>query len=203
MVIRMKKRELIRFLKEHPQKEISAAVLADFQFRILLKDDVNKEVEKVMDRMLPADRLAEDAEAAKAIEAVRTPEELLRIMRKPMAFSNLTITAKKALAMQDEAMPLIISQYRKTKHTIFIENAAKILSNADRKYTGKLLECYKDIWLPYAQALACLLFGYHGLIDTIPLQLSEYERFIRLYPDESYDQCPLMALSYLVKDIED
>lgn len=41
----MKKRELIKFLKEHPQKEMSVAALADFQFRILLKDDFNKEVE--------------------------------------------------------------------------------------------------------------------------------------------------------------
>ena len=199
----MKKRELIRFLKEHPQKEMSVAALADFQFRILLKDDLNKEVEKVSGRMLPAARLTEETETAKSIEAVQAPEELLRIMRKSMAFSNLTAMAKKALAMQDEAMPLIVSQYKKTRHTIFIENASKILSHADRKYTEELLVCYKDIWLPYAQALASLLFGYHGLIDTIPLQLSEYERFKRLYPDESYDQCPLIALSYLVDAMDE
>lgn len=199
----MTKRELIRFLEEHPQKGISVAALADFQFQMLLKEDFNKEFEKVSDRVLPADRLAEKAEAAKAIEAFQTSEDLLRIMRKSMTHSNLTAMAKKALEMQDEAMPLIISRYRKTKHTIFIENASKILSNADRKYTKELLECYKDIWLPYAQALACLLFGYHGLVDTIPLLLSEYERFKRLYPDESYDQCALMALSYLVDDITD
>ena len=199
----MKKRDLIRFLKEHPQKELSVAALADFQFRILLKEDFNKEVEKVSDRMLPAERLMEEAETAKSIEAVQTPEELLRIMRKSMAFSNLTAMVKKALAIQDEAMPLIIGQYKKTRHTIFIENASKILSHADRKYTEELLACYKDIWLPYAQALACLLFGYHGFVDTIPLQLSEQERFKRLYPAESYDQCPLMALSYLVDEMED
>ena len=199
----MNKRELVRFLKEHPQKEMSVAALADFQFRILLQDDLNKEVKKVLDRMLPTARLTEEAETAKSIEAVQTPEKLLRIMRKPMVFSNLTAMVKKALAMQDEAMPLIISQYKKTRHTVFIENASKILSHADRKYTEEMLACYKDIWFPYAQALACLLFGYHGLVDTIPLQLSEYERFKRLYPDESYDQCPLMALSYLVDDIKD
>ena len=118
-------------------------------------------------------------------------------------FSNSTILARKALSMQDEAMPLIVSRYRRTKHTIFIENASKLLSCADRRYTENLLACYKDIWLPYAQSLACLLFGYHGLVDTIPLQLSEYERFRRLYPDETYDQCPLMALGYLVDDMDE
>ena len=199
----MKKRELLKFLKEHPQKEMSVAALADFQFQILMKEDLNKEVDKISNRMLPANRLTEETETANAIEAVQTPEELLQIMRKSMVFSNLTAMAKKAFAMQEEAMPLIISRYRKTKHIIFIENASKILSNADRKYTEELLECYKDIWLPYAQALGCLLFGYHGLVDTIPLQLSEYERFKRLYPDETYDQCPLLALSYLVDDIKD
>lgn len=199
----MTKRQLNKFLREHPQKKMSVAVLSDFQFRILLKEDFNKEIEKASDRLLSADRLADEAEIARAIEAVQTPEELLQLMRKTVAFSNLTMLAKKALSMQDEAMPLIISRYRKTKHTVFIENASKILSGADRKYTEALLVCYKDIWLPYAQALACLLFGYHGLVDTIPLQLSEYERFRRVYPDETYDQCPLMALSYLVEDLED
>ena len=66
----MKKRELIRFLKEHPQKEMSVAALADFQFRILLKDDLNKEVEKVSGRMLPAARLTEE----------RITESVLRIL---------------------------------------------------------------------------------------------------------------------------
>lgn len=112
----MKKRELIKFLKEHPQKEMSVAALADFQFRILLKDDFNKEVEKFSDRMLPAERLKEIAETAKSIEAVQTPEELLQIMLKSMTFSNLTTMAKKALAMQDEAMPPIVNRYKDSKH---------------------------------------------------------------------------------------
>lgn len=123
----MKKRELIKFLKEHPQKEVSVAALADFQFRILLKDDFNKEVEKFSDRMLPAERLKEIAETAKSIEAVQTPEELLQIMRKSMTFSNLTTMAKKALAMQDEAMPPIVNRYKDSKHAFFIENASKSL----------------------------------------------------------------------------
>ncbi len=178
------------------------AALADFQFRILMKEDFNKEVEKVSDRLLPANRLTEETEAAKAIKAVQTPEELLQIMRKSMAFSNLTATAKKTLAMQEEAMPLIISRYKKTKHTIFIENASKILSNADRKYTEELTDCCKDIWLPYAWAPGCLLFGYHGLVDIIPLQFPEYEHFKRLYQDETHDQCPLPALSCLADDFK-
>ena len=38
----MNKRELVRFLKEHPQKEMSVAALADFQFQILLQDDLKR-----------------------------------------------------------------------------------------------------------------------------------------------------------------
>ncbi len=84
----MNKRELGRFLKEHPQKEISVAALADFQFRILLKDDINREVKKVSDRMLSAKRVAEEEEIAKAIETAITPEDLLLQMRKVVVFNN-------------------------------------------------------------------------------------------------------------------
>ncbi len=199
----MNKRELGRFLKEHPQKEMSIAALADFQFRILLKDDLNHEIEKISGRMLSADRVTEKEETAKAIEAIITPEDLMLQMRKVVVFSNMNALAKKALEMQDEALPLIVNRYKKTRHTVFIENASRILSCADKKYTEELRASYKDIWLPYAQALVCLLFGYHGFVDTIPLLLSEYERFGRLYPDETYDQCPLMALGYLVDDMKE
>lgn len=199
----MNKRELERFLKEHPQKEISVAAFADFQFQILLNDDLNHEIEKVSDRMLSADRVAEEEEIAKAIETVITPEDLMQQMRKAVVFTNMTALVRKALEMQDEALPLIVNRYKKTRHTVFIENASKILSCADKKYTEELRVSYKDIWLPYAQALVCLLFGYHGFVDTIPLLLSEYERFRRLYPDETYDQCPLTALGYLVDDMKE
>ncbi len=117
--------------------------------------------------------------------------------------TNMTALVKKALEMQDEALPLIVNRYKKTRHKVFIGNASKILSCADKKYTEKLRANYKDIRLPYAQALVCLLFGYHGFVDAIPLLLSEYERFGRLYPDGTYNQCPLLALGYLVDDMKE
>ena len=199
----MTTRELKKFLRDHPPKNgISVADLADFQFRILLLDNLNNEMDGISSRMLTPERLAEGKEAEKRIAAITTPEEILREMRKSHTLSNLASLAKKALQMQDEVMQLILDTYRKTRHTIFTENASKLLANADTKYTEELVGCYKDIWHPYAQSLACLLFGYHGFMDTIPLLLSEYDRFKRLYPDETYDQCPLKALGYLVDKAE-
>ena len=193
----MNKSELRNFLNKHPLKELSIASLSDFKFRILLNDDFNNEVGKMTGGLMPTERLAEEKETAKAIEAIRTPEDLMLQMRKPAEFSNMTALVKKALEMEDDALPLIVARYRKAKHEFFIENASRIFSRADKKYVEELRDCYKDIWHPHAQALACLLFGYLKLIDTIPLLLSEYERFRRLYPDETYDQCPLLALEYL------
>jgi len=63
-----------------------------------------------------------------------------------------------------------------------------------------LREMYNEIRYPFAQASACLVFGMQGMEEEMPFLLSEYERFQRNFPDESFDQHPLLAL-YISKKI--
>ncbi len=86
-------------------------------------------------------------------------------------------------------MPLILKRYKTTFQTCFVETAVRILGNTD-----ELWKHYKEIRNPYAQSMACLLFGTHELKEAVPLLLAEYERMKKEYPEESYNQGPLLAL---------
>ena len=91
-------------------------------------------------------------------------------------------------------MPLILKRYKTTFQTCFVETAVRILGNTDRQYTIELWKHYKEIRNPSAQSMACLLFGTHELKEAVPLLLAEYERMKKEYPEESFNQGPLLAL---------
>ena len=62
------------------------------------------------------------------------------------------------------------------------------------------IACYlldPDIRDPYARSMACVVFGMHDCEEMIPMLLREYERFRKDYPDEEYEQGPLLALYQL------
>ena len=69
-------------------------------------------------------------------------------------------------------MPLILKRYKTTFQTCFVETAVRILGNTD-----ELWKHYKEIRNPYAQSMACLLFGTHELKEAVPLLLAEYNSF--------------------------
>jgi len=88
-------------------------------------------------------------------------------------------------------MPLILRRYRTCALDAFIDAAAKVFVMGEKEYAHMLREMYRDIRCPFAQACACLVFGMQGMEEEIPFLVSEYERFQREYPDESFDQHPL------------
>lgn len=196
-----KKREIRRFLKTHPIGHPSIATFADFQIRTLLNEDFNSELIKTSDKMMPG-KLASSQEERKIIQNFSTPEEIVQQLRKYNDIGNMCELGKKALAMQESVIPLILDKYKTSANTHFIENATKILGNADQKYIEELYQAYKDIRSGYAQAIACYLFGLYGMIETIDLQMKEYERIRRLYPDKTYCDFQLLGLAYLIGEPE-
>ena len=42
--------------------------------------------------------------------------------------------------------------------------------------------------------MLCLILGFRGDITMIPFLMKEVERFERWYPEEDYEQGPLLAL---------
>ena len=56
---------------------------------------------------------------------------------------------------------------------------------------------FKDIRNPYAKAHACIVFGMKNMQEKVDFLLEEYQKFSRLYPNESFEQGPLLAI-YLI-----
>ena len=185
------------FFRDNPLDEMSTARLADFSIRTVLKDDLTNEMNKILQSTMSQSRAADMKASQEALDKLETAEELVMYMRKDAEIMTYPTLCRKALAIQEEVMPLIIKRYLTTAQTCFIEAAVRIFGNADRKYTEELLKEYGNIRNPYAQANACLLFGEFRMTETVPLLLSEYRRFLRNYPDQGYAQCPLFALNIL------
>ena len=121
----------------------------------------------------------------------------MRYMRKGYDVLVDSLLCKKVLSLIDDAGPHIVKRYKTTGQDSFIELAFRILVHADKRYAEELLGMYHDIRNPYAQAMACLLFGEHNMKSSASFLLKEYKRFQTDYPSESFDQFPLLALYIL------
>lgn len=64
---------------------------------------------------------------------------------------------------------------------------------------AQLKTLYPEIRNPYAQSMACLVFGIQKQEDTLPLLLAEYQRLKKEFPEESLCQGPLLAI-YILYD---
>ena len=124
-------------------------------------------------------------------------EAIVKFMRQEHDGLTDSALCKKALTLESETVPLIMKRYMTSGQDRFIELSFQILAQADIQYTEQLFADYKSIRNPYAQAVACLLFGERGMEDAPPLLMEEYRRFQRDYPDEGFDQHPLLALYIL------
>lgn len=185
------------FFKKNPLDEMSAAVVADFSLTIEFNDRLQAEMEKILGEHISDERHIKVAKDREEVERLDSGETVVTYMRKDHDNIVAPMFCKKALTMESEVAPLIIKRYKTTAQDCFVELAFRILAKSDQKYTQQLFEEYHQIRDPYAQAMACLLFGEHEMEEAVPLLLKEYERFKKEYPDESLNQAPLLALHIL------
>ena len=188
------------FFKKHPLEQMSPATIADF----LIQTPESGEFQTKMDEILHESTISQERWALinkqrGDISILEDAETIVSTMRKPLDNMADHALCSKALEMADEVCPLIIRRFKTTALDNFTELSFRILAKADPVYTRELYSCYDSIRNPYAQSFACLLFGEHMMEEAILLLMKEYERFGREYPDESYDQGPLLAL-YLICD---
>ena len=148
-------------------------------------------VEKNNDRRV---RLQEDRSL---IQNLSSGEEIVKYIRQKHEGLADPDLFRKVLSMQEEACPAIVKRYVTTGQDEYVDASFRILAKADSQYTDQLYEAYSDIRNPYAQATACLLFGEHSMKKAIPLLMEEYERFVRVFPNESFNESPLFSL-YLI-----
>ncbi len=185
------------FFMKYPLKELSAAVIADFSAKTAMIDLINDKINDIVDASITDERRKQVEQDERDITQLTTAEDVVRYMRKNHDVMVKPMLCKKALSIIDDVGPKIIKRYLTTAQDSFIELAFRIFVHADKQYAEELFDKYDDIRNPYAQAVACLLFGEHKMQATVPFLLKEYKRFQTEYSNDDFDQFPLLALYLL------
>lgn len=185
------------FFDENPIKELSAAQFLYFQIVTMNLSDMNDRIAEFVIPMMEKERRETYEEEKEGICGISSADEVIKYMRKIKELSNREALLNKALAMQDEVVPLVLKRLTTSGYDVFIENAATLLAHADTKYVEQLYHMFRDIRSPYARSSASLVFGVKKKIEYTPLLLEQFERIRREAPGKDYEQGPLLALALL------
>ncbi len=186
-----------KFFKENPLEDISSARATLFMMTDELNEIINKMIcEDTEDELIKQDLEKLEEEKVK-ISNLKNGEEVFNFIRKGFSNFNMSILREKVLSIQEETIPYLLRRYRTSQLDKFIEAVVEIISFADMKYTDELYNIYKNIANPYAQSMACLVFAVQKRIDMLPFLMSEYYRFLELYPDDEFCEGPLVAIYHL------
>lgn len=184
------------FFRDNPLDTSSAQVIACLSGLMSNNDKFLETIEKNTKKKLDPERLALLNEERKEILALESGAEVVKYIRRGIDVLNYPMLSQKILTMQDEVMPLLLRRYLTSSLDSVIESTTYVLLNVnvDPQYVDQLIADYSKIRNPYAQSMACVVFGANMREELLPLLLLEYERLMREYPEEDYCQGPLVAI---------
>jgi len=188
------------FFKNNPLNEYSSATMADFSAFVLSDDRISNQTADILSSNMDSEQYEKVLQDRALIVALDSGAAVERYMRSNHHPGSDAFFYKKAMDFIEDAAPLILKRYKTTTQDRFIELAFQILAQANPCYTEQLLSQYEEIRNPYAQAMVCLLLGEHWMTETVPFLVAEHKRFKTQYPDEDFDQCPLLAL-HIIFDV--
>ena len=185
-------KEIRTFLETHRDIEMSPAKM---EFTLHLNPEMAGIIRTEAVKHVPV--RPEDTEMAAEIEAAGSPEELLRLMRKPMQVSNRDRMRERILEMEDEIYPLVQNKCLTVMQDVFIENALYFFLNCREDSVDWICDTYDLFRSDYLKSMLCLVLGFRGSAAMIPFLMGEAERLESRYPNESYDQGPTLAVHEL------
>ena len=189
----MTAKEIKRFLKIHPDKPFSAA---KFEYSLYLSPEAEEITNTIIDNSIEKTE-EEDLIYATKINQTDNPEELLQLMRKELSGLNKAALRKKILQYEDKMRLLIQRKALTNRQDIFIENTLHFLLHSKENYCNWIIDNYQEFKSEYLKSMICLVLGFRGDESMIPMMMEETERFEKCYPDESYEQAPLLAIQEL------
>lgn len=185
------------FFKDNPLDEMSTARFAHSVMTAMWNDEFRDLMWDTLRQGIEPERMTEIEAEKVRITSLEGGDETVSFIRKGYDIANREILCKKILTMQEAVMPPLLRRFRTSGQEVVIETIAHTLAHADPIYIDQLIAMYPEIRDPYAQSMACLIFGVHGREETLALLLREYERLKKEYPEEDYCQGPLFAIDLL------
>lgn len=107
---------------------------------------------------------------------------------------NHGLLKKKILRSSDLTLPRIIEKLKDNRSDAFAELAVAIIYESKANCGARLLEILDSISDPYTCSLVCMLLGLIGPREAVEPIWNYYHYFKDEYPDETFDQGPLLAL---------
>lgn len=186
----MRKSELKLFLKAHPIESISAARL---EYSMLTDHEFDKKVEK----SLSSHDMDNEAEQIKSNIEAASADELVNLMRKPLMGKGRSILMSRLLENEAAVMPLIKKRALTTMQDDFIECCVRFMNMCEENPCIWITENYNKFKSEYLKSMLCLVLGFRGDEAMLPFLMSETDRFGKFYPNESFEQGPLLSISEL------
>ncbi|SHK22299.1 hypothetical protein SAMN02745975_03899 [Geosporobacter subterraneus DSM 17957] len=185
-----------KFFEDNPYMENS---VQRFIYSTLLYEELEDLANEITIKqgLLSDERLEHITREKELIQSEQNPEEIFQLLRKKTEMINRRLLVKKALAFEEVILPMVVDKLMRSYHDIFIENSIELLAKSNKNYSSLLMEKYTEIRSPYVQSLVCLILGFRGEEKIIPWMVDRFYEMKKLYPDESYDQGPLLALHEL------
>lgn len=176
------------FFRENPVKEISAARL---MYSCLLNPQVEEIAAKTTKPFIPEQRWQKEEEK---INQETTLEGLLKIIEESPDPVNHALLKKKILNFSNLAVLKIVEKLKDNQDDVFVELGVRIIHESKIDCSTQLLGILDSIKHPHTLSLVCLLLGLIGPREAIQ-PVWNYYHFLRdNYPEETYEQGPLLAL---------
>jgi hypothetical protein len=185
-----------KFLRDNPYLELSSqrfvyTLLSYEGFETLANETLQQYV------TLNAERKSKVDSEKKMLAAISEPNEIFSLMRKDIDGLNRALLIEKALEYEDDIFPNLIERFIRSDHDTLIENAVRFLAACKADCSDVLFARYDEIRSPYVKSLVCILLGFKSQESIIPWMMDQFQELKKNYPDEHYDQGPLMALNEL------
>ena len=168
-----------KFFETHKVPELSAANIFYFSVNAALPDLFQQfdKLAKVKGLTVP-----DNSDERNMIASMNDPEIIVNYMRKLKAIENRHEMIEKVSEYAETTMPLILKRYLTSALDSFIETAGRCFVKNDLRYVLELRKRYQEIRNPYAQAVACLVFGMKEMDQEGEFLLDEYEKMRNAYP---------------------
>ena len=100
-----------QFFRDNPMEDIPLAQVIDLRIRMFEMEKARTKLNEIADSLKPQEQLDAEAQQIAAVQAVQTPDELINLMRKIKGTICHEDFTRKALSMEEEALPKIVERF--------------------------------------------------------------------------------------------
>ena len=175
-----------KFFLDNPVKEFSAAQFVYTQLLMPALLDIASDFARSYNKRAEQER--------ERLQYENNPDILIKMLRGRCDKINMYLLHERVLANEMDVIPRVLEMFKTSINDALIENTVKILARTKNNYSKDILEMFHDIASPYALSLICITIGFIADEDVIPVLMDKFEYFKKHYPDNTYEQGPLLGL---------